>query len=258
MDQISKNAVISPGSKLGENVIIKDFAVVENNVVIGDNVSIGYNAVIHSGTTISKNCKIYPNAILGADPQDLKYENEPTSLEIGEDTIIREFATISRGTKHRGKTSIGNNCFLMNYVHVPHDSVIGDNVIMANVVTMGGHVIIEDWAIIGGLVGIHQFVKIGKHSFIAFSSRVTQDVPPYILAGGSPLNYKGLNLVGLKRRGFTEEAIRHIKQTYNYIYNSPYNISDALKAIKDSVKPTEEVKNIIDFIEKSERGIIRK
>ena len=123
---------------------------------------------------------------------------------------------------------------------------------------MGGHVVIEDWATIGGLVGIHQFVKIGMYSFLAFSSRVTQDVPPYILAGGNPINYKGLNLVGLKRLGFSEEAIRHIKQAYTYIYNSSYNISDAIKAIKDSIKPTEEVKNIIDFIEKSERGIIRK
>jgi UDP-N-acetylglucosamine acyltransferase len=258
MNQISKNASVSPNAKLGDNIIIKDFAVIEDGAVIGDNVTIAQSAIIHSGTTLAKNCKIYFSAVLGADPQDLKYKGEPTTLEIGENTIIREFATISRGTTHRGKTTIGKNCFLMNYVHVPHDSIIGDNVIMANVVTMGGHVVIDDWAIIGGLVGIHQFVRIGRHSFIAFSSRVTQDVPPYILAGGSPLNYKGLNLVGLKRRGFSEEAIRHIKQAYTYIYHSSYNISDALKAIKDSVKPTEEIKHIIEFIESSERGIIRK
>jgi UDP-N-acetylglucosamine acyltransferase len=258
MNQISKNASVSPNAKLGDNIIIKDFAVIEDGAVIGDNVIIAQSAIVHSGTTIAKNCKIYFSAVLGAEPQDLKYRGEPTTLEIGENTIIREFATISRGTTHRGKTTIGKNCFLMNYVHVPHDSIIGDNVIMANVVTMGGHVVIEDWAIIGGLVGIHQFVRIGRHSFIAFSSRVTQDVPPFILAGGSPLNYKGLNLVGLKRRGFSEEAIRHIKQAYTYIYNSSYNISDALKAIKDSVKPTDEIKHIIEFIESSERGIIRK
>jgi UDP-N-acetylglucosamine acyltransferase len=258
MNQISKNASISPNAKLGDNIIIKDFAVIEDGAVIGDNVTIAQSAIVHGGTTIAKNCKIYFCAVLGAEPQDLKYRGEPTTLEIGENTIIREFATISRGTTHRGKTTIGKNCFLMNYVHVPHDSVIGDNVIMANVVTMGGHVVIDDWAIIGGLVGIHQFVRIGCHSFIAFSSRVTQDVPPYILAGGSPLNYKGLNLVGLKRRGFSEEAIRHIKQAYTYIYNSSYNISDAVKAIKDSIKPTEEIKHIIEFIESSERGIIRK
>lgn len=258
MNQISKNAVVSPKAKLGDNVIIKDFAIVEENAAVGDNVIVGSNAIIHSGTTVSSNCKVYHCAVLGADPQDLKYANEPTTLEIGENTIIREFATISRGTTHRGKTSVGNNCFLMNYVHIPHDSIIGDHVILANVVTMGGHVVVEDWATIGGLVGIHQFVHIGRHSFIAFSARVTQDVPPYILAGGTPLNYKGLNLVGLKRRGFSEEAIRHMKQAYTYIYNSPYNIRDAIKAIKDSVPMTDEVKNIIEFIEQSERGIIRK
>jgi UDP-N-acetylglucosamine acyltransferase len=146
----------------------------------------------------------------------------------------------------------------MAYVHIPHDSVLGDNIIIANAVNMGGHVNIDDWAIIGGLVGIHQFVKIGAHCFIAFSSRVTQDVPPYILAGGNPLNYKGLNLVGLKRRGFSEEQIKHIKQAYNYIYGSKYNISDALKAVRDSVQMTEEVTKIVTFIETSERGIIRK
>ncbi len=258
MNQISKNAVVSPKAKLGDNVTIKDFAVIEDGASIGDSVVIGTNAIVHGGTTIAANCKIYHSAVLGAEPQDLKYKGEPTTLEIGEGTIIREFATISRGTTHRGKTTIGKNCFLMNYVHIPHDSEIGNNVILANAVNMGGHVVIEDWATVGGLVGIHQFVKIGMYSFLAFSSRVTQDVPPYILAGGNPINYKGLNLVGLKRRGFSEEAIRHIKQAYTYIYNSSYNISDAIKAIKDSIKPTEEVKNIIEFIEKSERGIIRK
>jgi UDP-N-acetylglucosamine acyltransferase len=258
MNQISKNAVVSPKAKLGDNITIKDFAVIEDGAEIGDNTVIGHGAIVHGGTTIAANCKVYYSAVLGAEPQDLKYKGEPTTLEIGEGTIIREFATISRGTTHRGKTTIGKNCFLMNYVHIPHDSEIGNHVILANAVNMGGHVVIEDWATVGGLVGIHQFVKIGMHSFLAFSSRVTQDVPPYILAGGNPINYKGLNLVGLKRRGFSEEAIRHIKQSYTYIYNSSYNISDALKAIKDSVKPTDEVKKIVDFIEKSERGIIRK
>lgn len=258
MNQISKNAVVSPKAELGDNIIIKDFAIVEAGATIGNNTIIGTNAIIHSGTTIASGCKIYHSAVVGADPQDLKYKGEPTTLEIGENTMIREFVTISRGTSHRGKTTIGKNCFLMNYVHIPHDSEIGNNVILANAVNMGGHVVIDDWATIGGLVGIHQFVKIGRHSFLAFSSRVTQDVPPYILAGGNPINYKGLNLVGLKRRGFSEEAIKHIKQAYTYIYHSSHNISDAIKAIKDSVKLTDEVKYIIEFIEKSERGIIRK
>ncbi|RPI15339.1 MAG: acyl-ACP--UDP-N-acetylglucosamine O-acyltransferase [Ignavibacteriae bacterium] len=258
MNNISKNAIVSSKAILGDNVIIKDFATVEDDVKVGDNVTIASNAIVHSGTTISNNCKIYYSAVVGSDPQDLKYSGERTTLEIGENTIIREFATLSRGTVHNGKTIIGRNCFLMNYTHIGHDSKIGDNVILANLVNTGGHVSIEEWAIVGGIVGIHQFVHIGAHSFIAFSSRVTQDVPPYILAGGSPLNYKGLNIIGLKRRGFSEEQIKCIKQTYNYIYNSKYNISDAIKAIKDSVRQTDEVKKIITFIESSERGIIRR
>ena len=171
---------------------------------------------------------------------------------------VREFATISRGTKARNKTVIGSNTYVMSYVHIPHDSVIGNNIILSNAINMGGHVVVDDWAIIGGMVGIHQFVHIGAHSFIAFSARVTMDVPPYILAGGSPLGYKGLNVVGLKRRGFTDDQLRNIKNAYNLIYGPEYNISDAIKAVKDSVPMTDEVKNIISFIEQSERGIIRK
>ncbi|MGH2575797.1 MAG: acyl-ACP--UDP-N-acetylglucosamine O-acyltransferase [Ignavibacteria bacterium] len=258
MSYISKNAVVSPNAKIGENVTIKDFAVIEDDVIIKDNVEISYNVLVENGARISSNCKIYKGSVISSIPHDLKYAGEKTTLEIGENTVIREYSTISRGTKHREKTVIGKNCFFMAYVHVPHDSIIGDNVILSNAVNMGGHVIIDDWAIVGGLVGVHQFVRIGCHSFIAFSSRVTQDVPPYILAGGNPLNYKGLNLIGLKRRGFSEEVIKYIKQTYNYIYNSNYIISDAIKAVKESVPMNTEVKKIIEFIETSERGIIRK
>jgi UDP-N-acetylglucosamine acyltransferase len=258
MNNISKNAIVSPKAVLGDNVTIKDFTTIEDDVIIKDNVQIATCVSVSTGTRISSGCKIYHSAVLGADPQDLKFNNEYTTLEIGENTIIREFATISRGTMAREKTVIGNNCFIMAYVHIPHDSIIGNNVILSNVVNMGGHVVVDDYAIIGGLVGVHQFVHIGEHCFIAFDSRVTQDIPPYILAGGYPLNYKGLNIIGLKRRGFNEEQIKCIKQTYNYIYNSKYNISDALKAVKDSVKQTDEVKKIISFIESSERGIIRR
>ncbi len=258
MNNISKNAVVSPDAKIGDNVVIKEFTTIEDDVIIGDNVYIGPGVQIVSGARIAAGCRIFKGAILSSEPHDVKYAGEKTTLEVGENTIIREYTTISRGTKDRKKTVIGKNCFLMAYVHVPHDSIIGDHVILANAVNMGGHVTIDDWAIVGGLVGVHQFVRIGCHSFTAFSSRVTQDVPPYILAGGMPLNYKGLNLVGLKRRGFSEDAIRHIKQTYNYIYSSKYTIGDAIKAIRESVPQTEEVKKIISFIESSERGIIRK
>ncbi len=258
MNRINDRAVVSPNVKLGDNIDIGPFTVIDDDVVIHDNVKIDSGVRINYGTRISSGCRIFHSAVLGAEPQDLKFGGEKTTLEIGENTVIREFATISRGTSHSGRTVIGSSCYLMSYVHVPHDSVIGDNVIISNAVNMGGHVKIDDWVIIGGLVGIHQFVRVGEHSFIAFSARVTQDIPPYILAGGMPLNYKGLNLVGLKRRGFDEEQIKHIKQTYNFIYGSKHNISDAIKAVKDSIPMTEEVKKIITFIESSERGIIRK
>ncbi len=258
MNNISDKAVISPDAVIGKDVSIGPFSIIESGVDIGNNAEIHSNVLIHSGTNIDSGVRVFHSAILGAEPQDLKYKGEKTKLEIGENTVIREFATISRGTVAHGKTVIGKKCYIMSYVHIPHDSVIGNNVIIANMVNMGGHVVIGDWAVIGGMVGIHQFTRIGAHSFIAFGVRVTQDVPPYILAGGTQLAYKGLNIIGLKRRGFTDEQIRDIKNAYNLIYGSEYNISDALKAVKDSVNMTEEVKNIIAFIEQSERGIIRK
>ncbi len=256
MNNISKNAVVSPKVKLGDNITIKDFTVIEDDVILKDNIEIGTNILIHSGTRIDSNNRIFHSAVLGSEPHDLKFGGEYTTLEIGEHNIIREFATISRGTNYRKRTVIGNHNYLMAYVHIPHDTIIGNHVILSNAVNMGGHVTIDDWAIVGGMVGVHQFTRIGEHSFIAFLSRVTQDVPPFILAGGNPLKYKGLNIIGLKRRGFSEDVISKIKKTYNLIYNSKYNISDALKAVKEFIEPIEEVKKIIEFIETSERGII--
>jgi UDP-N-acetylglucosamine acyltransferase len=256
MNHISEHAIVSPKAKLGDNVTIKPFSVIEDDVIIKDNVQIATNAIICSGTRIDKNCKIYHSVVLGSEPHDMKFGGEYTTLEIGHDTIIREFTTISRGTKEKKTTKIGNNSFIMAYVHIPHDTVIGDNVILANAVNMGGHCIIEDWVIVGGLVGIHQFVKIGAHSFVGFSSRVAQDIPPYVLAAGNPIRYEGLNVIGLRRRGFTSKKIEHIKQIYNLIYNSKYNTTDAIKAIRDTMESTAEVKQITEFIGTSKRGII--
>jgi UDP-N-acetylglucosamine acyltransferase len=255
---ISDKASVSPEAIIGKNVSIGPFSVIESGVTIQDNAEIHSGVIIHSRTTLAAGVRVFHSAVLGAEPQDLKFSGEDTTLEIGEKTVIREFATISRGTSAKMKTVIGSSCYIMSYVHIPHDSVIGNNIIISNATNMGGHVTIDDWAIIGGMVGIHQFVHIGAHSFIAFGARVTQDVPPYILAGGSPLGYKGLNVVGLKRRGFTDEQLRNIKNTYNLIYGSEYNISDAVKAAKDAVPDTPEVKSILSFIDNSERGIIRK
>lgn len=258
MSSISELAYVSPKAVIGKNAVIKPFAVIEDDVIIGDNAEINYNAQVENGARIGNDVKIYKGAVISCIPQDLKFNNEYTILEIGDSTIIREYATISRGTNANKKTVVGKKCLIMNYVHIAHDSIIGNSVIISNASNLGGHVEINDWAIIGGLVGIHQFVRIGCHSFIAFGTRVTQDIPPYILAGGNPINYKGLNIVGLKRRGYSEEQIKHIKQVYNYVYGAKYNISDAVKASKDSVPMTDEVKNILQFIETSERGIIRK
>lgn len=255
---ISSKAIISPKAVIGINTVIKDFAIIEEDVQIGNNCEIHYNAQVESGARIGNGVRIFKSAVVSCVPQDKKFNNEYTVLEIGDNSVIREFATLSRGTVALGKTVIGSNCLIMSYVHVAHDSIVGNNVILANSVNMGGHVKIDDWATVGGMVGIHQFVKIGTHSFIAFGSRVTQDVPPYVLAGGTDLVYKGLNIAGIKRRGFTEDQIKNIKNTYNLIYGNEYNFSDAVKAIKDTVELTTEVQNIIHFIETSERGIIRK
>jgi UDP-N-acetylglucosamine acyltransferase len=251
-------AIISPDARLGRNVSIGNFSIIEKDVVIEDNVEIHSSVLIHSGTTVSRNCRIFHSAVIGSEPQDLKYKGEKTNTFIGENTVIREFCTITRGTSASGKTVVGSNTYLMSYVHIPHDSVIGNNVIIANSVNMGGHVVIDDWAIIGGLVGIHQFVRIGEHCFIAFGSRVTQDVPPYVLAGGTDFGYMGLNIVGLKRRGFSSETISIIKEAYGFIYGSKYNITDALKAIRESLPETPELRKISEFIQNSQRGIIRK
>lgn len=250
-----KFASVSDKAKIGNNVTIKDYAVIEDDVVIGDNAVIGSNTFIGNGARIANDVKIFHGAVVSTVPQDLKYNGEATTLEIGEGTVVREYATLNKGTVHSGKTVIGKNCLIMNYVHIAHDCMIGDNVIIANSVNFGGHVTVEDWVIIGGMVGVHQFVKIGQHSIIAFMSRVSKDVPPYITAGREPLKFEGLNLVGLKRRDFSDEAIKSISNAYDVIYKNGMNVSDAIKKLKEG-NTTDEVKAIIKFAEESTKGII--
>ena len=257
MGLISNTAIVSGKAEIGNNVTIRDFAVVEDDVVIGDNTVIDYSALIKNGTRLGKDCKIYKGAVIASDPMDIKYKGESTICEIGDNTIVREHTTISKGTHLTGKTTVGSDCYIMTYCHIAHDNRIGNNVTIVNSVGLGGCVTIDDWAYISGLVGIHQFVKVGCHSLISINSKVTQDIPPYVIADGNPLSFRNLNLVGLNRRGFSKEAISNIKNAYNLIYYSPYNISDAVKAIKDTMTLTEEVSKIIDFIEASRRGILR-
>jgi len=250
-------SIIESNVTIGENVIIGPYSWIKENVTIGDNCEIGSHVVLCPGTHLSKECKVFHHAVLGEAPQDLKFGGEETSVEIGERTVIREFVTVNRGTKAHWKTVIGSDCLIMAYVHIAHDCIVGNNVIMANATNISGHVEIQDWAIIGGMVGIHQFVKIGQHSLIGGHYRVTKDVPPYIISAGEPLRFEGLNIIGLRRRGFSSDTVRHLKKAYKLIYNSQYNVSDAVKKILEDKKSPAEVKNIVDFIKNSDRGIIR-
>jgi UDP-N-acetylglucosamine acyltransferase len=248
---------VSKKAQIGKNVIIGDYTVIKDDVIIGDNVEIASNVIIDNGARISSGVKLHHGAVISTIPQDLKFKGEITTLEIGEGTIVREYATLNRGTKVTNKTVIGKNCLFMAYSHVAHDCVIGDNVILANSANLGGHVFLGDWVILGGLTGVHQFVKIGKHAIIATHSKVVKDVPPYITAGNLPLKFEGLNLIGLRRRGFTNNQINKIDATYNMIYKSGLNVSQAIEELKKELNITEETKEIIDFISSSERGIIQ-
>ncbi|MDZ4710848.1 MAG: acyl-ACP--UDP-N-acetylglucosamine O-acyltransferase [bacterium] len=251
------NSVISKKAKIGSNTTVKDFSIIEDDVIIGNDVEIASNVLVADGARISDKVKLHHGAVVSSLPQDLKFSGEVTTMEIGEGTVIREYATLNRGTSHSNKTVVGKNCFLMAYVHVAHDCIIGNNVIIANSVHMGGHVEIDDHAIVGGGCVIHQFTKIGPHVMIGGGFRIVKDLPPYILAGGFPLKYEGINIVGLRRRGFTDEQLENIQDAYKLIYQSEYNFGDAVKKIRDTFEMTPEVKGIVDFIEKSERGIVK-
>ncbi len=250
-------AYVHPQAKVANNVVIEPFVTVDKNVIIEEGTWIGHHVTIMEGATIGKNCKIFPGAVIAAIPQDMKYSGEDTTVQIGDNTTIREFATINRGTKASFKTVIGKNCLLMAYVHVAHDCVIGDHVILANAATLAGHIEIEDWAIVGGMAGIHQFVKIGAHSMIAGGGIARKDVPPYTKAAREPLSYVGVNSIGLRRRGFTSEQINQIQEIYRIIYLKGYNVTQAVNIIEADVPATPERDEILTFISRSTRGIMK-
>lgn len=247
---------VSNKAKIGSNVSIGDFTVIKDDVEIGDNVSIGSNVLIADGARISDNVKIFHGAVIAEIPQDLKFKGEYSIFEVGENTTVREFCTLHRGTAASGKSTVGKNCLLMAYTHVAHDCIVGDNVILANATNLGGHVEVDDFAIVGGMVALHQFVKIGKHSIIAGFTKAVKDVPPYITAGSNPMKFEGLNSIGLKRRDFSSEQIKAIKNIYHILYKSGLNISDAVKKIQNEVEITNEVREILNFISRSTRGIL--
>jgi UDP-N-acetylglucosamine acyltransferase len=253
---IDSRAIVSPNAKIGEGVVIGPFSIVEDEVEIGRGTRIGSGAVLAKGTRVGEDCKIHHGAVLGTVPQDLKFHGEETLLEVGNNTTIREYATLNRGTSATGKTKVGSHCFIMSYAHIAHDCEVGDYVILANSVNMAGHVKIEDHVVIGGMVPIHQFTRVGRHVMIGGGFRVSKDIPPYALAGHEPLVFEGLNSVGLRRRNFSPDVIRNIEHAYEIIYHRKMNVSQALETIKKELQMTEEIKHIVDFIEASKRGII--
>lgn len=249
---------VSPKAELGNDVSIGPFTIVEAGAVIGDGTTVGGNALIATGARIGKDCRIHHGAVVGHAPQDLKYNNEPTTCELGDRNVVREYATLHRGTVEEGRTIIGNDNLLMGYVHIAHDCIVGSNVIMSNAAMLAGHAHVDDFAIIGGITPVHQFVHIGAHVMIGGGLRVPKDVPPYVRAAGEPLVFSGLNSVGLRRRGFLRETIDALDKAYNIIYNSNLNVSQAIAKLKEDAQlmTVSEVQNVVNFIAGSKRGII--
>jgi UDP-N-acetylglucosamine acyltransferase len=254
-DTLPRN--IHPDAKIGKNVVIEPFATIYGDVEIGDNTWIGPNVTIFDGARIGENCKIYPGAVISAVSQDLKYNGEYTTTHIGNNTTIREHVTIHKGTADRHKTVVGDNCLLMAYVHVAHDCIIGNNVIIANSTQLAGHITIGDWVVIEGMVGTQQFVNIGDHAFIAGGSLVRKNVPPYVKGAREPLSYVGVNSIGLRRRGFTDEQVLNIEDTYRVIYVQNTNMSKALEIAEVELVESDERNKILEFIRNSKKGIMR-
>ncbi|MCF8225092.1 MAG: acyl-ACP--UDP-N-acetylglucosamine O-acyltransferase [Bacteroidales bacterium] len=250
-------ANIHPDAKLGKNVTADPFATIYQDVEVGDGSWIGPNVILMSGTRIGKNCKIFPGAVISGDPQDLKYDGEYTTTVIGDNTTIREFVTVNKGTKAKGKTLIGNNCLLMSYVHVAHDCEVKDHAILGSYAGLAGEVEVDNWAIVSPGSLVHQFVRIGTHVMIQGGSKVTKDVPPYVLAGREPLAFTGINSIGLRRRNINNDIIYAIQEVYRIIYQRGLNISDALDFIDVNLPASNERDEIVLFIRESKRGIIK-
>ncbi len=254
---ISPLAYIDPEAKIGQNVEIGPFCFIDKNVVIGDNNVIMPNVTILYGARIGNGNKIFPGAVISAIPQDLKFGGEETTAEIGDNNLIRENVTVNRGTAAKGKTVVGSNNLLMEGSHIAHDVIVGNNCIIGNSTKMGGEVEVDDFAIISANVLIHQFCRVGGFVMVQGGSRTSKDIPPFIIAGREPIEYSGINIIGLRRKGFSNELIENIHNTYRLIYQSGKNVSEALKQVKEEIPMSKEIEYIISFIESSKRGIIR-
>jgi UDP-N-acetylglucosamine acyltransferase len=254
---MNKLSFVHPDAKIGKNVTIEPFSTIFENVEIGDNTWIGPNVTIFSGARIGSNCKIFPGAVISAIPQDLKFDGEKTTTEIGNNTTIRECVTINRGTKDKMKTAIGDNCLLMAYVHVAHDCILGNNVIIANSVNLAGHVCIDDYVILEGSAAVQQFVHIGEHAFITGGSLVRKNVPPFTKAAREPLQYIGVNTVGLRRRGYSNDEVSKIEDIYRTLYVRGHNVSNATSIIAQEAPESKAKNEILEFIKTSKDGIMR-
>jgi len=257
MNSVSSMAFVHPEAMLGENVIVEPFAYIDSNTEIGDGTRVMTQASILKGARIGKNCIIFPHATVAGIPQDLKFQGEDTTAIIGDNTIIRECATVNRGTASKGFTKVGDDCLIMAYSHVAHDCVLNNHVILGNTTQLAGEIEIDDYAIISGGSLAHQFSRIGAHVMIQGGSRISKDIPPFVMVGREPITYVGLNIVGLKRRGFSRERINSIQEVYRYLYMSGYNISQAVERIEQELPVTEDRELILNFIRSSSRGIIR-
>lgn len=248
---------IHPEAKIAANVVIEPFSTIHQDVVIGEGTWIGSNVTIMNGARIGKNCRIFPGAVISGEPQDLKFDGEITTTEIGDNTTIRECVTINRGTKDRYKTVIGKNCLIQAYSHIAHDCIIGDYCIFSNSSTLAGHITVGDHVVLAGLVAVHQFCKIGSHSFVTGGTLVRKDVPPFIKAAREPISYAGINSVGLRRRGYTSEQISEIQNIYRVLFVQHRNLSKALDIVETEFEATEIRDEILGFVRSSNRGVIR-
>ncbi|CAM1341143.1 acyl-ACP--UDP-N-acetylglucosamine O-acyltransferase [Tenacibaculum amylolyticum] len=250
-------AYVHPQAKIARNVVIEPFSTIHANVEIGSGTWIGSNVTIMEGARIGENCRIFPGAVISAIPQDLKFNDEETTVEIGNNVTIRECVTINRGTADRLKTVIGDNCLVMAYCHIAHDCIVGNNCIFSNNSTLAGHVTIGDNVVLAGMVAVHQFASVGNHAFVTGGSLVRKDVPPYVKAAREPLSYVGINSIGLRRRGYTTEKIREIQDIYRILFQKNYNNSQAIEIIEAEMQATRERDEIIQFIKDSHRGIMK-
>ncbi|MDE6334564.1 MAG: acyl-ACP--UDP-N-acetylglucosamine O-acyltransferase [Muribaculaceae bacterium] len=250
-------AYIHPAAKIASSVVIDPFVTIDANVEIGEGTRILSGATILEGSRIGKNVTIFPNVVVGAIPQDLKFIGEETLAVIGDNTVLRECVTVNRGTAARGKTVVGSNCLIMAYSHVAHDCIVGDNVIISNATQLAGEVVVDNFAVIGGGTLVHQFCHLGAHVMIQGGALINKDVPPFVKAAREPIAYTGVNSVGLRRRGFTSEQIREIQEVYRYIYMSNLNVSDAVERVEAELPATRERDEILQFIRNAKRGIIR-